>query len=108
MTNLTGRTIYPKPAKAERGTAAGRAHMARVKELPCIICGHPPPSDAHHCISGRYGSRKVSDFDTISLCKSCHQEGPRAIHQNKRLWEERNGLDTSYLPIVRQMVGDTE
>lgn len=76
--------------------------MRRVKGLPCVICGAPPPSEAHHCISGRYGSRKVSDFDTIPLCPADHRTGPEAIHQNKRAWEERNGPDHSYLAVVRE------
>lgn len=106
MTNLTGRgPIGQKPAKPERGTAAGKAHMARVKQLPCVVCAAPPPSDAHHCISGRYGSRKVSDLETIPLCKTCHQDGPEAIHQNKRQWEERHGPDHGYLDLVKSMIG---
>lgn len=77
-------------------------HMRRVKMLPCIVCQAPPPNDAHHCISGRYGSRKVSDFETVPLCRACHLDGPNAIHRNKRAWEERNGPDHSYLPLVDQ------
>lgn len=93
---------HPKPTRAE--IAAGKVHMARVKQLPCVICGKPGPSDAHHCFSGRYGSRKTSDFETIPLCKRCHQEGPLAIHQDKAGWEERNGYDFDYLPVVADML----
>jgi hypothetical protein len=89
-----------KPPKPSRGTAEGLRHMARVKALPCVICCHPPPSDAHHCISGRYGSRKASDFETIPLCKQCHQDGPLAIHQDKAGWQERNGMDHEFLAVV--------
>jgi hypothetical protein len=78
--------------------------MGRVKALPCIICHKPGPSDAHHCIVGRYGTAKASDFDTIPLCKSCHQDGLTAIHRNKRAWVERNGPDYDYLPIVAKML----
>ena len=103
--DLTGRgPLGQKPPKPERGTAKARAHIARVKQLPCVICHKPGPSDAHHCIVGRYGTTKASDFDTISLCKSCHQHGPKAIHNNKRAWVERNGPDYDYLPIVEKML----
>lgn len=91
----------PKPV---RGTAEAKRHLARVKQLPCVICAAPPPSDAHHCFSGRYGSRKASDFETIPLCKACHQHGPLAIHQDKAGWEMRNGFDYEYLPVVADML----
>ena len=101
MSNLSGRgPLGLKAGKVKNGTAAGLEHMRRVKQLPCVICQAPPPSDAHHCISGRYGSRKASDFKTVSLCKIHHQDGPEAIHQDKRGWEERHGPDTDYLPLV--------
>lgn len=95
-----------KPPKPVRGTVAAKAHLERVKGMPCVICGAAPPSDAHHVISGRFGSAKSSDFDTIPLCKAHHQHGPEAIHQNKSAWEARHGPDTDYLPRVKQMLGD--
>ena len=93
--------------KAYRASSEGKAamdHMGRVKMLPCVICGSPPPNDAHHCISGRYGTRKASDFDTLPLCRACHLDGPNAIHRNKRAWEERHGPDYSFLQIVKKML----
>lgn len=89
-----------KPAKPSK--AAGKAHMARVAGLPCVLCGSHPV-EVHHCISGRYGQRKASDFDTIPLCYPCHR-GPEGIHANKAAWEERNGLDTDFLPVVADML----
>lgn len=105
MSNLAGRPpLGLKPEKPVRGTADARRHMDRVKQLPCVICLAPPPSDAHHVISGRYGSRKASDFDTIPLCKAHHQDGPEAIHQNKRAWEQAHGPDYDFLMVVAQML----
>lgn len=103
--NIRGHLGFKAP-KPVRGTVAARAYLERVKGLPCVVCGAVPPSDAHHVISGRFGSRKASDFDTIPLCKRHHQEGPEAIHQNKAAWEAAHGPDTSYLPIVKQMIGE--
>jgi hypothetical protein len=101
--NLTGRgPLGLKQPKPERGTAKARAHIARVKQLPCVICRKPGPSDAHHVICDRYGTRKASDFETIPLCKSCHQDGPEAIHNGKASWVEKHGPDHSYLPLVDQ------
>lgn len=95
-----------KASKPIRGTVAAKAHLERIKSLPCVICGAAPPSDAHHVISGRFGSAKASDFDTIPLCKAHHQNGPEAIHQNKAAWEAAHGPDTDYLPVVARMLGD--
>ncbi len=104
MSNLTGRPpLGQKPSKPERGTHAAKAHMARVAAMPCIICHKPGPSAVHHCISGRYGQHKASDFDTLPLCWNCHQ-GPNGIHASKRDWEALHGFDTDYLPIVAAML----
>lgn len=98
MPDLAGRgPLGLKPPKPERGTAAAKAHLAKVKSMPCVICRKPGPSDAHHVFHGRYGSRKVSDFETIPLCKFHHQDGPDAIHNDKAGWLERYGPDYGYL-----------
>lgn len=100
--DLAGRgPLGPKQPKPERGTKAGLAHMARVKMLPCVICRSYPPNDAHHVYHGRYGTMKASDFETIPLCKSCHQTGPLSVHQAKETWEELHGPDWGFLPLVR-------
>jgi len=101
------RKVSAKKAAHRRSKAGqdGLAHMARVKALPCVICGAPGPSDAHHCISGRYGARKASDFETVSLCAHCHRYPyPNAIHSGKESWEARNGKDYEYLPVVADML----
>ena len=82
--------------------------MLRVKGLPCVICGRPPPSDAHHVFCDRYGQGKSSDFETIPLCKAHHQNGPEAIHQNKREWQENHGPDHGYLETVQEWLEELE
>ena len=78
--------------------------MARVAGLSCVLCGSGPV-EVHHCISGRYGSRKASDFDTIPLCLH-HHRGAIGIHADKARWEALHGPDTDYLPIVARMLND--
>lgn len=95
-----------KPEKAERGTAAAKRHIARVKALPCVICRRPGPSDAHHIICERFGQAKASDFEIIPLCKIHHQHGPESIHQNKRQWQEKHGADHEFLPLVNEWIGE--
>ncbi|MGC1494660.1 MAG: hypothetical protein WA790_02540 [Sulfitobacter sp.] len=80
--------------------------MGRVKQLPCCICGHPAPSDAHHVFHGRYSSAKESGFDTIPLCKAHHQDGPEAIHNGKKTWAGKHGFDYEYLPDVSAQLGE--
>lgn len=78
-------------------------YMQAVKQLPCCVCGSAPPNDAHHCISDRYGTRKASDFETVPLCKECHQ-GPHGVHAEKRSWRERHGPDHGYIAETRAKV----
>jgi len=92
-----------KQPKPERGTKQSKAHMERVKQLPCVICAKPGPNDAHHVFHGRYGSEKSSDFETIPLCKN-HHMGPDGIHTNKTLWADRWGFDHEYLDVVADML----
>lgn len=93
---LGAKTGNPKPS------AAGKAHMAAVARLACVICGARPVS-VHHCISGRYGQRKAPDTDIIPLCWNHHQ-GPDGIHTSKEAWEDLHGPDTGFLPAVRRLV----
>ena len=89
-----------KPGKPSK--AAGKAHMARVAQLPCVLCGSQPV-EVHHVICGRYGQRKASDFETIPLCYPCHR-GPEGIHASKAAWVARNGEDYEFLPVVADML----
>lgn len=79
-------------------------YMLRVKGLPCVVCGAAPPSDAHHVIHDRFGSRKSSDWDVIPLCKAHHQDGPEAIHNGKQTWREKHGPDHGFLPLVKELL----
>lgn len=100
--NLTQRPVYQKTPKAK----PNRARLARVKSLPCVICGAPPPSDAHHVICDRYGQHRASDEETIPLCKAHHQDGPDAIHNGKESWVAKYGPDHGYLPEVNRILND--
>lgn len=63
-------------------TPKERAHLAKVKILPCAVCGKPGPSDAHHVKQG-------SQYVCIPLCKDCHQGPILGIHGQKRAWAIR-------------------
>lgn len=69
-------------ARVRAKTAAGSAHLARVKGLPCACCGAAAPSDAHHIREGQGGAQRAPDFLAIPLCKEHHQ-GKTGVHGDK-------------------------
>jgi len=91
----------PRLTPAEK--RAGKAHMARVAQLPCVITGLKPV-EVHHCFCGRFSGRKANDFQVIPLYILKHRIGPEAIHNNKRAWERANGMDYEYLDVVDEML----
>lgn len=99
--NLGGKPpLGLKEPKPVNGTAAGRRHMGKVKQLPCVCCGKPGPSDAHHC---KAGGMARDDFKTIPLCKNHHQ-GPEGFHTERETWERLYGQDADYLPMVKDQL----
>ncbi len=79
-----------KNAKAM--TAAERAHVAMVKELPCSLCDAPGPSSAHHIKQG-------SHFLVVSLCHACHQ-GHSGWHGTRALWRVRKMDELDALSVT--------
>jgi hypothetical protein len=59
---------------------AERDHMAAVKMLPCAVCGHSPPVEAHHIWQGLH-------FTTIPLCADCHTGSSNGIHGQRAMWK---------------------
>lgn len=94
--------LKPPPMTAAR-IREGKAHMARVAQLCCVIC-HRKPVEVHHVFHGRYSQRRASDFETIPLCPQHHREGPDAIHQDKAGWRDRYGADFEFLAVVADML----
>lgn len=63
-------------------SAAGKRHLARIHELPCVVCQHcygqvVPAEEAHHL---EYTRGTHSDFATVPLCKMCHG----GLHESRR------------------------
>ena len=61
---------------------AERAHLRRVKELSCSVCGAAGPSQAHHIKQG-------SQYICVALCPVCHQDDLMGWHGQKKEWEIR-------------------
>ena len=75
-----------------------RLHLARVKSLPCSVCGLPGPSDAHHIKQG-------AQYTAVALCKVCHQGEHNGWHGRKAMWaiKRMDELDALNVTIERLM-----
>jgi hypothetical protein len=79
-------------------TAAERAHVERVKLLPCSVCGAEGPSDAHELKQGQW-------FSAVALCKDCHQGSRNGIHGQKAMWRvmKMDEVDALAVTVERLM-----
>ena len=57
-----------------------RAHLAKVKNLPCSVCDAPAPSEAHHIKQGQ-------QYTAVALCADCHRGGFNGWHGQRRIWD---------------------
>jgi len=78
---------------------AGKAHMARVAELPCLVCGSWPV-EVHHLPDPRL------DMRVIPLCPMHHRReyGPGAYHYSRRAFNNLHGSDDELLSRVAAMI----
>lgn len=59
--------------------ARERDHLAKVKALPCSVCGAPGPSEAHHVKQGL-------QYTCVALCESCHRGDHNGWHGRRAMW----------------------
>jgi hypothetical protein len=59
---------------------AERAHVARVKLLPCSVCNCVGPSECHEIKQGQW-------FTSVALCPDCHRDPVLGLHGQKRMWK---------------------
>lgn len=73
--------------------APDKKRLARIREMPCIVCGAPPPSDATHLRIGHVAGvgQKPEDQLTVPQCRKCHDEEGRI--GPPRAWRERLSRD---------------
>lgn len=67
-----------------------RAHVDRVKEMACIICEAPGPSEAHEIEQGLW-------FCSVPLCADCHRGSNNGIHGRKAMWKIMHMTELSAL-----------
>ena len=82
-----------------RLTARERAHLARVKALPCSVCDAPGPSQAHHVKQGQ-------QYTAVALCESCHRGALMGWHGQRRMWAIKKMDELAALNVtVRRLMG---
>ena len=74
-------------------TAKERAYVGLVKELPCSVCDHPGPSDAHH-------SKQHRQYTVVALCKDCHQGSRNGWHGQRTMWKLKKMEEIDALNIT--------
>lgn len=62
-------------------TAAERAYVDRVSQLPCVVCGSQEGSEVHEPEQGLW-------FASMPLCPACHR-GPEGWHGTRLRWKLR-------------------
>lgn len=77
-----------------------RAHLAKVKELPCSVCDQTGPSEAHHCKQG-------SQYTAVALCTDCHRGSRNGWHGQRAMWrvKKMDELDALEVTVRRLMTG---
>lgn len=80
-----------------RQTAAERAHVERVKSLPCSVCGTAGPSEAHEPVQGLW-------FVSIALCADCHRGSENGWHGRKTMWRVHKMDELAALAVTIERV----
>lgn len=82
---------------------AGKAHMANVAMLHCLVCG-AWPVEVHHEGSPR------SDMRVLPLCPRHHRRefGPGAYHYSKRAFYDLHGSSDALLARVDQLLAASD
>ena len=77
-------------------TKAERAHLERVKQLPCSVCDAPAPSDAHHI-------KQSQPYSCVALCNDCHRNHKLGLHGQCAMWKikKMDELDALCVTIER-------
>ena len=81
---------------------AERAHLFKVKQLPCSVCDAPGLSEAHHI-------EQHMQYTCIPLCESCHRSSFNGIHGQARIWKVKKKTEMSCLnDTIRKLVSSQD
>ena len=80
-------------------TKAERDHIARVKEMHCIVCDQAGPSEVHEIEQGEW-------FTSLPLCPDCHRGSHNGIHGRRSIWNAMKLTELKALGLtVRKLMG---
>jgi hypothetical protein len=77
-------------------------YLARVRLLPCCVCGSEP-SEPHH-IGQSYGPLKTSDYFTIPVCRTHHED----FHRNSHLSETQARMMEFVIITLARYAGENK
>jgi hypothetical protein len=80
-----------------RLTAKQRDHLARIKALPCGVCGDEGTSEAHHI-------EQHKQYLCIPLCVDCHRGSFNGWHGQRRIWSALKKDEMSVLNETIEML----
>lgn len=63
-------------------TAAERRHLAKLAEMPCVVCGSEGPVELHEPDQGLW-------FLAMPLCPTCHRDNRYGWHGQRANWKAR-------------------
>jgi hypothetical protein len=88
--------------KASLEGKAGKEHMGRVAQLPCLVCG-AHPVEVHH------EGKPRSDFNCLPVCPKHHRQqfGPGAYHYSPKAFYEAHGSSADLLARVAKILDQT-
>ncbi len=92
-------------AKKKAATKAERERMGKIKQLPCIVCNHAPPSDCHHIT--QCGRRLGNEF-TLPLCYEDHRGKRGFSGTNRGAWDKSLSNQLLLLEKVNLMLEEWE
>jgi hypothetical protein len=81
-------------------TAAERIRIARVAELPCVVCEASGPSEVHEPEQGLW-------FASMPLCAACHR-GPDGWHGTRQRWTLRRRSELQAINETQKQLETTK
>lgn len=80
-------------------TSIEREHVAKIKEMDCVICNAAGPSECHEIKQGQW-------FTSMPLCSDCHRGSFNGWHGQKRMWavkkmDELDALNVTIQRLIR-------
>lgn len=81
-----------------------QAHLQRVAEMPCVVCGNWPVQ-VHHIETGM--GRRKDHMRVIALCYDHHQ-GANGLHTiGRKAWVQRYGREADLMAkMLNKMQGE--